>query len=151
MAYFFAVLRDLCGLQTERSRPVLQANADADADADTATGKPIRHDPAPQTTDRGKREEKPHLDAGAIGVRQLWYAALAELRTTIPAQSFQTWLKNTTIIAFEGNTVVIAVPSNFAKEWLETRYSRQIAETLYNVIGHRVEVLFEVKAPGVVG
>lgn len=51
-----------------------------------------------------------------ISARQLWQVALTELQAIAPAQSFQTWLKNTAIAAFKNGTVVIAVPSNFAKE-----------------------------------
>lgn len=81
-----------------------------------------------------------------IGARQLWQAALTELQVTMPVQSFQTWLKNTAIAAFENDTIVIAVPSNFAKEWLEKRHSRQIVETLSNLLGYSVQVQFHVTA-----
>jgi chromosomal replication initiator protein len=83
-----------------------------------------------------------------MNAKQVWQAALGELQVKVPGPSFQTWLKNTSIASFEeGKSVAIAVPSNFAKEWLEKRYSRQIAETLQNVLGYPVEVRFEVKTP----
>jgi chromosomal replication initiator protein len=83
-----------------------------------------------------------------MNAKQVWQAALGELQVKVPGPSFQTWLKNTSIASFEeGKAVAIAVPSNFAKEWLEKRYSKQIAETLQNVLGYPVEVRFEVKTP----
>jgi len=84
-----------------------------------------------------------------MNAKQVWQAALGELQVKVPGPSFQTWLKNTSIAAFEGNdkVVIIAVPSNFAKEWLEKRYLKLIAETLNNVLGYKVEVRFEVKTP----
>ncbi len=85
---------------------------------------------------------------GRMNAKQVWQAALGELQVKVPGPSFQTWLKNTSIASFEeGKAIAIAVPSNFAKEWLEKRYSKQIAETLQNVLGHAVEVRFEVKTP----
>src|SRR5262245_41384602 len=85
---------------------------------------------------------------GRMNAKQVWQAALGELQVKVPGPSFQTWLKNTSIASFEeGKAVAIAVPSNFAKEWLEKRYSKQIAETLQNVLGYPVEVRFEVKTP----
>lgn len=82
-----------------------------------------------------------------MNAKQVWQAALGELQVKVPGPSFQTWLKNTSIAAFEGNNrVVIAVPSNFAREWLENKFSKQIAETLNNVLGYKVEVRFEVRS-----
>jgi chromosomal replication initiator protein len=82
-----------------------------------------------------------------MNAKQVWQAALGELQMKVPGPSFQTWLRNTSITAFENNTVIIAVPSNFAKEWLEKRFSKVITETLNNVLARQVEVRFEVKAP----
>ena len=82
-----------------------------------------------------------------MNAKQVWQAALGELQVKVPGPSFQTWLKNTSIAAFEGNNrVVIAVPSNFAREWLESKFSKVIAETLNNVLGYKVEVRFEVRS-----
>ncbi len=83
-----------------------------------------------------------------MNAKQLWQAALGDLQVKVPGPSFQTWLKNTSIAQFdEGKLVAIAVPSNFAKEWLEKRYSKEIAETLKSILGYEVEVRFEVKTP----
>lgn len=82
-----------------------------------------------------------------MNAKQVWQAALGELQVKVPGPSYQTWLKNTAISEFREGAAVIAVPSNFAKEWLEKRFSKLIGETLNNVLGYKVEVLFEVKTP----
>jgi chromosomal replication initiator protein len=82
-----------------------------------------------------------------MNAKQVWQAALGELQLKVPAPSFQTWLKNTTIAEFDDHSVAISVPSNFAREWLEKRFSKLIAETLRNVLGREVQVRFEVKTP----
>ena len=86
-----------------------------------------------------------------MNAKQIWQAALGELQVKVPGPSFQTWLKNTSIVALEGSegkrVAVIAVPSNFAKEWLENKFHKPITETLHNVLGYRVEVRFEVRTP----
>lgn len=82
-----------------------------------------------------------------MNAKQVWQAALGELQVKVPGPSFQTWLRNTSISSFQQGIVVIAVPSNFAKEWLEKRFSKIITETLNNVMASQVEVRFEVKAP----
>src|SRR5438309_576422 len=84
---------------------------------------------------------------GAINAKQVWQAALGELQLKVPGPSFQTWLRNTSISSFHNDVVAIAVPSNFAREWLEKRFSKIITETLNNVMARKVEVRFEVKAP----
>ena len=86
-----------------------------------------------------------------MNAKQIWQAALGELQVKVPGPSFQTWLKNTSIAALEGSeghkVATIAVPSNFAKEWLENKFLKVISETLHNVLGYRVEVRFEVRTP----
>lgn len=85
---------------------------------------------------------------GRMNAKQLWQAALGDLQMKVPGPSFQTWLKNTSVAQFEeGKLVAIAVPSNFAKEWLEKRYSKEIATTLKSILGYEVEVRFEVRTP----
>src|SRR5450759_4148511 len=85
---------------------------------------------------------------GRMNAKQIWQAALGELQIKVPGPSFQTWLKNTSIAQYEeGKWIAIAVPSNFAREWLEKKYSKQIAETLKNVLGRDIEVRFEVRTP----
>ncbi len=82
-----------------------------------------------------------------MNAKQIWQAALGELQLKVAGPSFQTWLRNTSISSFQNDIVVIAVPSNFAREWLEKRFSKIITETLNNVMARQVEIRFEVKAP----
>lgn len=82
-----------------------------------------------------------------MNAKQVWQAALGELQLKVPGPSFQTWLRTTSISEFRDGTVVIAVPSNFAREWLEKRFTKVITETLNNILGREVDVHFEVKAP----
>src|SRR5436190_7141954 len=82
-----------------------------------------------------------------MNAKQVWQAALGELQLKVPGPSFQTWLRTTSISEFRDGAVVIAVPSNFAREWLEKRFTKVITETLNNILGREVDVQFEVKAP----
>jgi|GEM_PF-2843245 len=132
MAYFFTVLRDLCGLPGDTD-PV-----------DTSKGTPEQE----VISGSRSREADNGAEVSTISARQLWQAALRELQADLPRASFQTWLKNTSILAFADNTVVIAAPSTFVKEQLESRFSKHIAATLHDLLGYEVGVRFEVKAPG---
>jgi chromosomal replication initiator protein len=73
---------------------------------------------------------------------QLWQEVLAVIQTKISLPSYNTWLKSTKASEFTDRTLVISTPNNFAKEWLESRYTRLIRDTVYECIGKQVEVLF---------
>ncbi|HEV8635499.1 MAG TPA: chromosomal replication initiator protein DnaA [Chloroflexota bacterium] len=81
--------------------------------------------------------------------RQVWQAALAELQGTMTPATFETWVKNTVAAdalgAAEPGWFTIAAPNTFAKEWLDTRFRRQIETTLARILGHptRLEVVVE--------
>ena len=55
---------------------------------------------------------------------ELWQATLAQLQFQISQANFATWLKNTYILAKKGGQVVVSVPNNFSKEWLENKYHK---------------------------
>jgi chromosomal replication initiator protein len=73
---------------------------------------------------------------------QLWQEVLSVVQTKISLPSFNTWLKSTKANEFNDRSIVISAPNNFAKEWLENRYTRLIRDTVYECIGKQVEVLF---------
>lgn len=89
---------------------------------------------------------------GAIDMREVWNSTLAALKEHVPEPSFRTWLEGTRLNEIKGSqtgvpTAVIAVPSTFAAEWLQRRYSRSIAEALKMRLGRSVGVAFTVEAP----
>ncbi len=57
---------------------------------------------------------------------ELWQAVLAQLQFQISPANFATWLKNTYILSKEGGQLLISVPNNFSKEWLENKYNKLI-------------------------
>ncbi|MBC7242773.1 MAG: chromosomal replication initiator protein DnaA [Anaerolineae bacterium] len=75
---------------------------------------------------------------------QIWQAALGELQLQMTRATFETWVKQTSVIGFEDGVFIIGVQSNFAKEWLENRLLGLIKRTLTNLMGRSVEVRFAV-------
>ncbi|MBI2953584.1 MAG: chromosomal replication initiator protein DnaA [Chloroflexi bacterium] len=75
-----------------------------------------------------------------MNARQIWQAALAELQKQIPKTEHDTWLKHTKLTSTSKGEYVVAVPSTFAKEWLEHRLLRQIRNTLSIILGQKVQV-----------
>ena len=81
----------------------------------------------------------------SMDAKQVWRAALGELQVSLSPANFETWLKETALVAVDDNRFRVAVPNGFAKDWLETRYRSLISQTLARVVGYSVTVDFEVR------
>ncbi|MGM8212869.1 chromosomal replication initiator protein DnaA [Virgibacillus sp. W0430] len=75
-------------------------------------------------------------------VEELWMAALKKIETKISKPSFETWLKNTKASDLNGDTIVIRVPNEFAKDWLEGHYTDLIADILHEITGAHLKAKF---------
>ena len=84
--------------------------------------------------------------ATSVDLQQLWQAALGELQLQMSRPNYETWFKETTLAALEGDTCVVAVPNPFTLEWLETRCVPLIRKTLVGILGRPVEVTFVLKS-----
>ena len=78
---------------------------------------------------------------------QIWSAVQEELRFQLAKPSYETWLKNTSLLSAESGIFRIGVPSKLARDWLEDRFAGLIQETLQAVTGNEVEVDFVVSHP----
>jgi len=67
-----------------------------------------------------------------MDLQQLWQVALGELELSISKANFTTWFKNTFIIEYSNDTIIIGVPNAFTKTWLEKKYHKEIITTLKN-------------------
>lgn len=76
---------------------------------------------------------------------QLWQAALGELELSLSKANFMTWFKNTFIVSYENNRVIIGVPNTFTKAWFEKKYHSEIVKCLQKITENRIrEVLYQV-------
>ncbi len=57
-----------------------------------------------------------------------WIKILKTLSGVIKRAEFMVWFRDTALLQIEGSKANIAVPSIFAKEWIEKRYHKQILE-----------------------
>ncbi|MDY7040110.1 MAG: chromosomal replication initiator protein DnaA [Chloroflexota bacterium] len=78
---------------------------------------------------------------------QVWQAALGELQLQMTKATFDTWVKNTSVISYEDGTFLIGVYNGYAKDWLENRLLTIIKRTVAGIVGHAVELKFIVWAP----
>jgi len=78
---------------------------------------------------------------------QLWQATLGELELTLSKANFMTWFKNTFIVSYENDRVVIGVPNTFTKAWFEKKYHSSILKSLQAISENRIkEVRYQVEA-----
>lgn len=62
--------------------------------------------------------------------KELWENALVELELTISKPNFNTWFKDTHIVRVEDGAVYLGVPSQFARDWLSTKFHKDIVRSL---------------------
>ena len=82
--------------------------------------------------------------------KEIWEAVLGELQSQITSTNYDTWLKDTVGLGYEGDYFVVGVASPFAIEWLEKRLGSLIQKTLIGVIGREVNVCFQIQSRGAV-
>lgn len=72
----------------------------------------------------------------------IWEEALKIIKSKLSKPSYDTWLKNTQAISMDENQIIIEVPNEFSREWLESRYVELIKDTLYQVINKEYDIYF---------
>lgn len=72
----------------------------------------------------------------------LWDQVLLQMEKKVSKPSYETWLKSTKATAIQGDTLTITAPNEFARDWLEGRYTQLISSVLYDVIGEELFVKF---------
>lgn len=75
-------------------------------------------------------------------IADLWDRTLADIQAKVSKPSFDTWLKSTKAHSLQGNSLVVTAPNEFARDWLEERYSPLIAGVLYEITGEEFGVKF---------
>jgi hypothetical protein len=74
--------------------------------------------------------------------RNIWQAALGELRLQITKATFDTWVRNTRLVSCQDDVFVIGAQNEFTRDWLENRLLTTVKRTLVGIVGHPVEVRF---------
>lgn len=79
-----------------------------------------------------------------------WKATLGELELQMTKATFNTWLRDTSLLTCENNVYVIGVRNDYAKDWLENRLHDTILRTLVAILGQTVEIRFVVWADEII-
>lgn len=73
-----------------------------------------------------------------------WTETLNQIHQTISEQEWVMWFSSLSYNSGTENTMTIAVPSSFYKDQISQRYGGMISETLENITGRSLDILFEV-------
>ncbi len=74
----------------------------------------------------------------------IWQAALGEFELQVSRPNFQTWFKDTTALAYDGETFLVGTPNAFVAEYLEKTQRSLIEKTLIGLTHRAVSVRFKV-------
>ena len=66
-----------------------------------------------------------------------WESVLSSIKNEIPERNFNTWFSGTHITEIQKETVVIGVPNEFTKTWIQNKY---VAIIIQNIRSHRDDI-----------
>src|SRR5699024_2282437 len=67
------------------------------------------------------------------------------MKSKISKPSYDTWLSQTDARIMDDKTLIVAVPNEFTKNWLDQRYTDIIDTLLYEITGNELSVKFEIE------
>ncbi|MDO8536837.1 MAG: chromosomal replication initiator protein DnaA [bacterium] len=79
---------------------------------------------------------------------RLWQSTLGEMEIKLSRANFATWLKSSRLVDKRDGTFYIALPNNFAKEWVENKYHKNILGVLRNFDDSAKKLEFMVSGQG---
>ncbi len=74
----------------------------------------------------------------------MWQSALGEMQIQLSRANFATWLKNSRLVEKKDDTMVVALPNNFTKTWVENKYQKHLLGIIRNFDGSVRKIEFVV-------
>jgi chromosomal replication initiator protein len=75
---------------------------------------------------------------------QAWQAALGQLQMEMPKATFDTWVRDTEVVAYEDGAFMIGAHNAYARDWLESRLTSTATRLLTGLMNRTVEIRFVV-------
>jgi chromosomal replication initiator protein len=85
----------------------------------------------------------------ATEAEELWGRTLATVRDRIGSPGARAWVEGTRVLRLAGDTMVLAAPSEFARQWLQNRYAQTLSDALTETAGREVRLEVTVDAPSI--
>ena len=82
---------------------------------------------------------------------RLWQEALTFLKSRLGSHPYQAWFQGTRGVSRHSKGFTVLVPSQFCKEWIQSKYQREVKEALQHASSQELEVEYQVAFPDAVG
>ncbi len=86
-----------------------------------------------------------HPAAGSFQPAEIWRQALSELALQMPSPTYETWVRDTTVLAYEDGEFIVGAPHAYARDWLQHRLRGTIKRILSRLMQRTVDVRFRVR------
>ena len=77
-----------------------------------------------------------------LQLAKIWEQALEITRHDVSKPTFDTWFKDTELIAYYGDTLVIKTPNEYCKNTLENSYYSVLQKNLEELLEHSIRMKF---------
>jgi chromosomal replication initiator protein len=79
-----------------------------------------------------------------LTAHEAWSRLLDRARQELPEQTFRTWLEPTEALSFDGITLNIGAPDQFAADWNQSKHAELLSSMAPVALGHPVALAFKV-------
>jgi chromosomal replication initiator protein len=79
-----------------------------------------------------------------LTANEAWSRLLDRARQELPEQTFKTWLEPTEALSFDGSTILVGAPDQFAADWNQSKHAELLASLAPIALGHPITVTFKV-------
>jgi chromosomal replication initiator protein len=77
-----------------------------------------------------------------MNATQAWQSVLGQLQMEMPRASFDTWVRDTRPLNYDGGVLTVAVRNAYARDWLENRLLGTVSRLLAGMLERAVDVRF---------
>jgi len=74
-----------------------------------------------------------------MNAERMWQAALGQLQMELPRATFDTWVRDAELLAYEDGTFIVGVQNAYARDWLEDRMLSTVKRVLTGLAGRTIE------------
>ena len=79
-----------------------------------------------------------------MDAEQAWQSALGQLQMEMPKASFDTWVRDTCAVYYDGTALSVGVRNQYARDWLESRLTDTVERLLLEILNQPVSISFVV-------
>jgi len=73
-----------------------------------------------------------------------WHECLQIIKDNVDSQAYKTWFKPITALSYKNNRLLIQLPSEWFREWLDANYYDLINMTIKRVAGDNAKLIYDV-------